>query len=129
MKILALDLGSRRTGLAMAQESFVLGRGTVAGWDGWEKMIAALHEIVDQEKPKILVAGVPHSVSGEAAEHIRKLIQLLQKELKLPIKEVDETLTSVEARQRFSKNLAVDDDEEAAKIILEDYLRQHPADK
>lgn len=124
MKILALDLGSRRTGVAVAQENFIFGRGTICGWEEWERFTRELEEQITKEKINKIVVGIPHSVSGDAAKRVRNIIDKIKKEFdNIKIEEIDETLTSKEAQRRAGYNQG-DDNEEAAKIILEDYLRK-----
>lgn len=125
MKILALDLGTRRSGVAVAQESFIFGRGTISGWENWQLFIDELKGTIAKENIKKIVVGIPHSVSDEAAEKVRNIIGKIKKEIDINIEEIDETLTSKEAQRRAGTNRG-DDNEEAAKIILEDYLKKNP---
>lgn len=134
MKILAIDLGEKKTGLAMWQEGFVVGAGTIAGIASGEKFLDELKAIIKKEEISKLVVGVPHSKSGQAAKNARTTIESIKKATKLPIKEVDETLTSKAAQERLGGKHARlagrrEDDEEAAKIILEDYLNQKITNK
>lgn len=127
MKILALDLGSRRTGVAIAHVNFIFGRGTICGWEDWERFTRELKEQITKEKINKIIVGVPHSVSGEAAKRVQNIINKIKKEFdNIKIEEIDETLTSAEARRRIGAGIKIDDNEEAAKIILEDYIGKNP---
>ncbi len=122
-KILALDLGANKTGLALATEGFVVGRGVIGGYNDLTKLFSDLAEVIKKEgEVGKIVIGIPRSKSGEREKAYRTYINALNKEFGLAIETVDETLTSREARARGAR---AQDDEEAAKIILEDYLAQN----
>jgi len=126
MKILGLDLGTRRSGMAIAEEDFIFGRGTISGWENWQLFIDELKGAIAKENIKKIVVGIPHSASGEAAQKAREVVDRIKKEIgDITIDEIDETLTSKEAQRRAGTNRG-DDNEEAAKIILEDYLKKNP---
>jgi putative transcription antitermination factor YqgF len=122
LKLLALDLGQKKTGLALAEEGFVIGRGVISGWGEWDKLVGDLGKILKEEKIDSLVVGVPKSPSGDAEAEYRLMIGKIKDKFHLKVEEIDETLTSHAARQRVGHD---GDDEEAAKIILEDYLEAH----
>lgn len=124
MKILALDLGAKKTGLAIAQEGFIFGRGIACGWNHLDELAGTIKGVINIDKIDKIIAGVPKSQSGEAADKVKKVIGDLQELIILEIEEVDETLTSKAAQERIGGNGKYDDDEEAAKIILEDYLKK-----
>lgn len=122
-KILALDLGAKKTGLALAEEGFVVGRGVVGGYEDMTVLVADLEKVIGRESTVVkLVVGVPRSKSGDREKAYRGYISVLKKETGLPVETADETLTSFDARARGAR---AQDDEQAAKIILEDYLAQN----
>ncbi|HLB32008.1 MAG TPA: Holliday junction resolvase RuvX [Patescibacteria group bacterium] len=120
--ILALDLGAKQTGLALFKEGFVVGRGVVGGWLEWQQLSAQLSRVIAEEQVARIVVGVPHSPSGDQARQYETYIAVINKKFALPVSTVDETLTSVAAREQGA---STDDHEGAAKIILEDYLAQN----
>ena len=120
--ILALDLGAKQTGLALFKEGFVVGRGVVGGWLEWQQLSAELERVIAEEQVTRLVIGVPNSPSGDQARQYETYIAAIKKKFALPVATVDETLTSVAAREQGA---STDDHEAAAKIILEDYLAQN----
>lgn len=122
LKLLALDLGQKKTGLALADEGFVVGRGVISGWGEWTKFLDDLGRVLERDKISGLVVGIPKSPSGDAEREYRQMIDKIKNKFHLPVEEIDETLTSYAARQRVGHDR---DDEEAAKIILEDYLAAH----
>lgn len=127
MILLGLDLGAKRTGVAVAKEGHIFGRDTIAGWENYGELSGQLLDIAQNEKIDKAVVGVPKSVSGDAERNIIDIIKKLERDAGITFIKIDETLTSVEAGRRLSgavgeKNDKKDDNREAAKIILEDYL-------
>jgi putative transcription antitermination factor YqgF len=123
MTALGVDLGAKKSGLAVARGGFIWGRGETVGWEDWPKLVAALKEAAEQDRVDKIVFGVPQSPSGDKAKEYRRYIKRLSAEINIPCDEVDETLTSQAARQRVSETKKkVSEHEEAAKIILTDYV-------
>jgi putative transcription antitermination factor YqgF len=126
MAILAIDLGEKKCGLARTDEQFVVGGGVAAGYGAYDRFIDTIKSVVGNYKIDRLVIGVPKSKSGEQADKYGAIIDRIKADTNLPVTTVDETLSSFEARRRQPSNIPNgDDDEAAAKIILEDYLNQN----
>ncbi len=138
MRVLALDVGTRRIGVAFADTSvrIAIPRDMIPV-DGNE--FANIAKSLRLEKAEVLVCGFPRNSKGEATkqtelvqEFVENLKQYLtEKGQKLPeIHFQDESLTSVMAETQLSrkKELTRKDrkdgivDSEAAAIILQDYL-------
>ena len=138
MRVLALDVGTRRIGVAFADTSvrIAIPREMIPV-DGNE--FENIAKNLRLEKAEVLVCGFPRNSKGEATqqtalvqEFVEKLKQFLEeKGQKLPeIRFQDESLTSVTAEARLSskKELTRKDssdgivESEAAAIILQDYL-------
>lgn len=138
MRVLALDVGTRRIGVAFADTSvrIAIPREMIPV-DGNE--FENIAKNLRLEKAEVLVCGFPRNSKGEATqqtalvqEFVEKLKRFLaEKGQKLPeIHFQDESLTSVTAEARLSgkKELTRKDrnegivDSEAAAIILQDYL-------
>ena len=131
MKILGLDVGTKRIGVAKADSSvrIAIPYGMV-GVDGTEfEKIEKLARIYDAE---CFVIGLPRNNNGEEtaqSKYVRNFAKNLK--LKLPnakIKFQDESLTSVLARENLKNKKGGinkkrgDVDTEAAVIILQDFL-------
>jgi putative Holliday junction resolvase len=129
--ILALDVGERRIGVAVASSIARLARPlmTLSNDDQlWE----ALARIVEQETVGTLVVGLPRGLEGqttsqtETAQHFA--IEAGSR-LGVPVELQDEALTSVHAeaelKQRGKLTKKADIDALAATLILEDYLQEH----
>jgi putative Holliday junction resolvase len=138
MRVLALDVGTRRIGVAFADTSvrIAIPREMIPV-DGNE--LENIAKSLRLEKADVLVCGFPRNSKGEATkqtELVQEFVEKLQKFLeqkgqKLPeIHFQDESLTSVLAETQLSqkKELSRKDrasgivDSEAAAIILQDYL-------
>lgn len=138
MRVLALDVGTRRIGVAFADTSvrIAIPREMIPV-DGNE--LANIAKSLRLEKAEVLVCGFPRNSKGEATkqtelvqEFVEKLKDyLVEKGQNLPeIHFQDESLTSVMAETQLSqkKELTRKDrangivDSEAAAIILQDFL-------
>ena len=138
MRVLALDVGTRRIGVAFADTSvrIAIPREMIPV-DGNE--LENIAKNLRLEKAEVLVCGFPRNSKGEATkqtelvqEFVEKLKEyLIEKGQNMPeIHFQDESLTSVIAETQLSqkKELTRKDrangivDSEAAAIILQDYL-------
>ena len=129
MKLIALDVGTKRIGIAKADSTvrIAIPHGTVEV-DGSEMMqIASFARIYGAN---CFVIGLPRNSKGEEtaqSRYVRKFARTLKKELPdARIRFQDESLTSVEAERRLEarkkKYEKGDIDAEAATIILQDFL-------
>jgi putative Holliday junction resolvase len=127
-----LDLGERRIGLAVtdASRSFVFPAGYIAR-SKLQQDVGRVLEIAKEREIQAILVGIPYTLSGEEgtqARRARGFIRYLRRETGLPIHEVDERYTSVEAeallreagQQPSREKAAVD--EKAAVLILQRYL-------
>lgn len=126
--LLALDVGSRRIGLARADTgtkiAFPVGTLSV---DGLE--LEHLGQIIAEIEPMAIVVGYPRNQSGEPTAQTESILAFTERLRTLWSGEVifqDESLTSVIAEQRLqqrgSKYEKADIDSEAAAIVLQDYI-------
>jgi len=132
-KILAIDFGLKRTGLALSDESlvFAFGLKTVDS----RQLLEELRQLVKKESLIEIVIGEPKRLDNtdtHITENVRLLRQTLQREFPLlKVELADERFTSKMASQviaqsglkkkdRQQKGLI---DEISAAIILQDYLQ------
>lgn len=126
--LLALDVGSRRIGLARADTgtkiAFPVGTLSV---DGLE--LEHLGQIIAEIEPMAIVVGYPRNQSGEPTAQTESILAFTERLRTLWSGEVifqDESLTSVIAEQRLqqrgNKYEKADIDSEAAAIVLQDYI-------
>lgn len=136
MRILALDIGTKRIGVAFADTTvrIAIPRGMIPV-DGEE-----LKEIAKQfrlEKADLIVAGLPRNNQGEETRQtalVREFVRQLeahfanQENQPIVVRFQDESLTSVAAEERFGNEISRTDreagkvDAEAAAIILQDFI-------
>ncbi len=131
-RILALDLGTRRIGLALSDEL-----GFTA--QGLETLIRknkrtdldALHRLVRERGVNLILVGLPLRMSGEAgtqADWARDFAKMLEHYTGVPVILRDERLTSREAERALRGSGVAQDDRKAAidrlsaSILLQSYL-------
>ena len=133
-RILAIDYGRKRTGLAVTDPLQIIANGlcTVRG----DEAAAFLKDYVSRENVDLFVVGYPKQMNNEPSEnvqHVKAFVSSLRKVIpEIPVEYADERFTSVMAHQamvdgglrkkrRQDKALA---DEIAATIILQGYLEK-----
>ncbi len=130
--ILALDVGEKRIGMAMADTSVLISVpfGYLINSD---TILTDLAEVMIRHDISLVVVGYPRNQSGEPTkqtEFVENFVnQISEIEIDAEIVYQDESLTSVQAESRLGKNVKDkgDIDAEAASIILQDYLEEHYA--
>lgn len=138
-RILAIDYGRQRCGLAISDELrlTVQPLRTLVRRNRRDDM-RRLRQIAREQAVALIVVGHPLRLDGTAGEmsaEVARFAVRLGKELGLPVELADERLSSWEAEQMAGqsasgKRRARPTDEVAAAIILRDYLhRTRPAGK
>lgn len=133
-RILALDFGSRNVGLATADELGVVVRPlpSIANVNRRE-LLRKIKLTVKEHQIDALVVGMPFHMNGSSGEAVRKVrhfIAQLRRELGLPLWEVDERLSTVEAMEVWATMNARQHrkyrsvDSLAAAFILERFLKE-----
>ncbi len=124
MKVLALDYGAARTGVAVSDATGTLARplGVVeraATRTGLERLV----ELVDAERVERIVVGLPLTLRGAQglqAEETDRFVQALRAAVSVPVERFDERFTTTLAsRDPDSK---APEDARAAAYLLETYL-------
>lgn len=120
-RYLALDVGDRRIGLAVADDTFGIARplSTIRRHDV-EADVRAVGKVVAEEEATALVIGLPLTLRGEEglqAQRVRRFADACAP-LGLPVELYDERHTTTEAIRLG----APDVDAAAAALLLEDYL-------
>jgi putative Holliday junction resolvase len=140
-RVLALDYGKRRIGLAISDE---LGL-TAQGLETLERTrvredVARLAELAAQREVSLVVMGDPIHLSGrrgKQSEAVREFAARLHEKTGIPVEFWDERLTSVEAGRVLrksgisSRKRARAVDRLAAVLLLESYLdrRSHVSEE
>ncbi len=106
-KILGVDFGDTRTGLAVCDPSRLLASGIgYVSPGGIEKTADAVAEIAKQEKVSALVVGLPVNMDGSEggrAARCRKFAHLLEERLGLPVAMFDERMTTMTASRYLNE--------------------------
>ncbi len=122
-KILAVDYGSKRIGLAITDQKHVI----VFPYFTLSKdkfFLDNLKKICQKEDIEKIIVGLPlglNSRETQQTREIKKFIELLKRELSISIIEEDERFSSKLADKLSAKNR----DEIAAMIILQSYLERN----
>jgi putative Holliday junction resolvase len=122
VKVLALDYGSARTGVAVSDPTGTVARplgvvNHVAEPDGFDRLL----EVIRVQQPEEVVIGLPLTLKGERGEQARetaRFVESLRGALEIPVETYDERFTSV---------LADGDDARAAAFLLSSYLEWRSA--
>jgi putative Holliday junction resolvase len=142
MRVLAVDVGKRRIGLAISDVSRTLARPLLTltvrnARDGVNQVAAEIARLKEEDDGlSTVVVGLPVRLDGTPnaqTPRVAAFIDALKARTPVPILTADERLTSVEAesllaervrdwRQRKARLDAV-----AAAVILQDYLEAHRA--
>ena len=119
MKVLALDYGSARTGVAVSDPTGTVARPvTIVERAGSDAGFATLLRVISAEEPEVVVVGLPLTLRGEHGEQAREtavFVERLRAATELPVETYDERFTSV---------LAGGDDARAAAHLLTGYLER-----
>lgn len=131
-RILSIDYGTKRTGIAVTDPLKIIATGLTTV--DTPKLFPFLKDYFNKEEVELIIIGEPKNLDDSdthASDPVRKAIEKLKKEFpKIPIKTVDERYTSkmasramidmgMKKKQRQDKRLV---DEIAATIMLQDYL-------
>jgi putative Holliday junction resolvase len=129
--ILALDVGERRIGLALANTVARLPQ-PLTTLTNDQNFPAALISLLVQYNVTTLIVGRPRNQQGDVTAQtkaVEDFVQRLQPHLKLPIVWQDESLTSVKAEAELHQGGGIPSkaavDALAAVYILDDYLQEH----
>ena len=108
MKIMAIDYGDKRTGIAFCDVKEILASPYCVINESYQpKLIQALIDIIDKENPEKIVIGLPRNMDGSygfRSEECKSLGEALSNEVSLPICYQDERLTTVMAHNALSEN-------------------------
>ena len=138
MRVLGIDLGRRRIGLAVSDATRTLARPLRTIERGASDRAAAndLARVVDELSSEtdglsLVVVGLPKRLDGTASDetpHVESMVVALQRRIRIPVVTQDERLSSHEAESRLAererdwRKRKERLDAAAAAVILQDYL-------
>lgn len=130
MKLLGIDYGQKRIGLALAQGGMAFPLRTLVKTTR-DRLFADLLAVIADEGVEAVVLGLPLDMEGKETLTTRQVLNFrdsLARRMDLPIHLVNEALTSFDARERLrqagvpERRQAEMLDQMAAVCILETYL-------
>jgi putative Holliday junction resolvase len=131
-RILAIDYGSKRTGIAVTDEMQIIASGLTTV--STKSLLEFLKSYISLETVDLIVVGLPKQMNNKLSESeplILKFIKILNNQFPgMPVERVDERFTSkiafrsmiasgLNKNQRKNKSLV---DEISATLILQSYL-------
>jgi putative Holliday junction resolvase len=132
MRIMSLDVGTKRIGVAVSDELFLTAQGRETIYrNSPDADMAKIKKIVDEDGVGEIIAGLPINMDGSQgpkAKEVLDFVEKLAKVVTVPVKTWDERLTTVQAERtlleadisRAKRRLSID--KLAAQIILQSYL-------
>ena len=106
-KILGVDFGDTRTGLAICDPSRILASGIgYISPGGIEKTADAVAQIACEQGAAAIVVGLPVNMDGsegQRAARCRKFAHLLEERLSLPVAMFDERMTTMTAARYLNE--------------------------
>jgi len=124
VKVLALDYGAARTGVAVSDATGLLARPvTVVERAASPTGLARLRDLVEEHEAELVVVGLPLTLRGEhgrQAGETEAFVTSLRAALDVPVETWDERFTTALANQSGSRS--VPEDARAAAHLLQSYL-------
>lgn len=132
MKVLGLDIGEKRIGIAISDELRYTAQGMrVLNRSGLEDDLKGLKELIEETEVSEVVLGLPKNMDGslgEAAQNVLSFAKKMEESIAVPVILWDERWTTAEATRllvgadvsRTKRRKVVD--KLAAVLILQGYL-------
>jgi putative Holliday junction resolvase len=132
MRILAIDHGSKRIGIAVSDELKMIAQPLeFIPAAPFPAFLARLNELINVKEVELILIGMPRNMDGSygsAAQKVEEFVEALKGLVSVPVKLWDERLTSAQAnRVLIQGNVRRDERKEkvdamAAAILLQSYL-------
>lgn len=130
--ILAFDFGEKRIGIAVGETMLKVAHPlTTIEAEENDIKFSQIASLIQEWRPNLLIVGLPAHLDGEAhslTQLSKKFAQRLEGRFNLPVKMVDERLSSAEASQSL-RDIGINGikqkamlDAVAAQIILQSYF-------
>lgn len=132
MRVLALDHGTVRIGVAVSDELKMIAHPLeFIPAEPFTDFLVRLRQLIREKEVEQIVVGMPRNMDGSygpAAEKVRQFIVVLKEAITIPVRSWDERLTSVQANRLLTeggvkgKDRRDKVDKMAAAIFLQSYL-------
>lgn len=131
-RVMALDLGRKRVGVAFSDETAFMCIDALAFVVRDDRdLIKQIEKLVDERDVAEIVVGYPINLKGERTETTRwaeRIYYLLKERYHFPVNLLDERMTTALAERFLPRNERKKDrskvDAVAASLLLADYLRR-----
>jgi putative holliday junction resolvase len=125
MKVVALDFGAARTGVAVSDETGTLARPVgIVEQAATPTGLARLAELVSEHDAELVLVGLPLTLRGERGEQARAteaFVEALRDRVAVPVETYDERFTTTLAQQTASR---APEDAVAAAHLLQGWLER-----
>ena len=132
MRVLALDHGTKRIGLAISDPTGTIGQ-PLGYWPAapFSAFLERLKSLIREKSVALVLVGMPRNMDGSfgpAARKVDEFISVLSSAVAVPIQSWDERLTSVQANRLLIEGGVRRDkrkrkvDSLAAAVLLQSYL-------
>ncbi len=104
MRYLAIDYGTKRTGLAMCDAAETIAS-PLTTFHGQKQLIEKIAELIESENVEAVVLGLPLNMDGSESAQTKlvlKFAERLRDRLKIPVHLQDERLSSFSAEQKLA---------------------------
>lgn len=130
--ILALDVGGRRIGVAIASFQARISSPLITLINS-DSTTEDIQKLIDEHEAKVMVVGLPRGLDGQHTAQtmaVEEFKAALEHTLAIPVYWQDEALTSKKAESELNSRgkpyRKEDIDSLSATYILEDFMRDHP---
>jgi putative holliday junction resolvase len=135
MRVLAIDHGTKRMGIALSDETATIAQPLeFIPAEPFAAFLARLKQLLAEKQVDQILIGMPRNMDGSygpAALKVQEFVAVLKETIAIPIKTWDERLTSAQANRMLIQAEVRRDkrkqrvDAAAAAILLQSYLDSH----
>ncbi|MGA2786560.1 MAG: Holliday junction resolvase RuvX [Verrucomicrobiota bacterium] len=132
MRILALDHGTKRIGVAVSDETKTIAQPLeFIPAEPFADFLTRLRQLIREKEVELIIVGLPRNMDGSygpAAEKVQTFVAALKDAVVVPVKTLDERLTSAQANRVLIQGGVRRDkrkekvDKMAAAILLQSFL-------
>lgn len=132
MRILALDHGTVRIGVAVSDELGMLAHPIDAlPTEPFTALLDALKRLIQEREVALILVGLPRNMDGShgpAVQKVEAFVHLLRETIPIPVRTWDERLTTLQAHRMLAESGKREKerrgrvDSSAAAILLQSYL-------
>ncbi len=134
-RIMAIDYGAKRVGVAMTDPLRIIAQGA-GTLPNDQQLLETLARMVREQDVISVVVGMPYAPDGglgTKGKEVAEFVAVLRQVVAVPVETWDESFSTVEAhralraggmkRKQRQQRLRID--EMAARLLLQDYLEHH----